>query len=255
MFDENAPKVVVMVQARMTSTRLPGKVMLTVEGKPLLGYLIERLKRVRLADELLLVVSTLPTDDPLVDLASQYGVSVERGSELDVLERFYQAAWLHRADIIVRITADCPLLDPRIVDDLIAYYIHKYPRTDYASTCTQQITYPRGMNAEIFSYHALQQANTFAKTDSEREHVTQFIYQHPEWFKLGGIEYAHAASYPDVADYRLTVDTPEDFMLIEKMLQRLLPLHPNFSFEDVLDVIRAEPDLLTINAHVEQKVL
>ncbi len=251
MFEETTPKVVVMVQARMTSTRLPGKVMLPVEGKPLLGYLIERLKRVKLADELMLVISTLPTDDPLADLAAQYGVSVVRGSEQDVLERFYQAAWLHRADIIVRITADCPLMDPRIVDDLIAYYIHKYPRTDYASTCTKQITYPRGMNAEIFSFQALQQANTFAKTDSEREHVTQFMYQNPEWFKLGGIEYTST----DVAHYRLTVDTPDDFTLVEKLLQRLLPKHPGFSFDDVLEVIHEEPDLLTINAHVEQKAL
>jgi len=148
-------KVGIIVQARMTSTRLPGKVLRPVLGKPLLEYQIERLQRVRRADELIIATTTKDTDQPIVDLAERLGIKVFRGSEEDVLSRYFYAAQENDLDVVVRITSDCPLIDPVVIDRVISAFLDKTVNSDYVSNCLTR-TFPRGMETEVFPFGLLE---------------------------------------------------------------------------------------------------
>lgn len=239
-------KTVIIVQARMTSTRLPRKVLLEVLGKPLLGYQIERLRRVALADDVVVATTDRVTDQPLVDFCRRHGVSFYRGSEADVLSRYYEAACGHEADTIVRVTSDCPLIDYRVIDRVIKAH-REAPGVEYTSN-TLKRTYPRGMDCEVFSFGALETAHREAREQPEREHVTPFLYRRPERFWLHSVTY-----HEDHSRHRWTVDTQEDFELIRCMLEALSDKMPDFSLEDCLELIACNPDWETINCHVEQK--
>ncbi|NLX01599.1 MAG: NTP transferase domain-containing protein, partial [Syntrophomonadaceae bacterium] len=167
-------KTVIIDQARMTSTRLPGKVMKEVLGKPLLEYQIERLKRTNEADELVIATTTNNTDQPIVEICKRLGVAYYRGSEEDVLSRYYEAATKFGADVVVRVTSDCPLIDPTVVDKVIKHYKDNWDKYDYVSN-TLTRTYPRGMDTEVFSYKVLQEVYYNAQEQPEREHVTPYI--------------------------------------------------------------------------------
>ncbi|MBN3905794.1 MAG: glycosyltransferase family protein [Nostoc sp. NMS1] len=238
-------KTVIIVQARMTSTRLPGKVLKKVLDKSLLEYQIERLKRVKLADEIVIATTINRKDLPIIELCDRLSIPYFRGSEEDVLARYYQAAKEHHADVVVRITSDCPLIDPQLIDKVIQFYLeYEY---DYVSNCLQR-SYPRGMDTEVFSFLALQQAFVEATAQPDREHVTAFIYMHPERYRLGQIIYSENQSL-----HRWTVDTADDFELIKRIIEALYPQIPKFTLEDCLDLLRQYPDWSLINAHVEQK--
>jgi spore coat polysaccharide biosynthesis protein SpsF len=236
---------VIIVQARMQSTRLPGKVLLKVKGKPLLVYLLERLLRVKLANEVVIATTTDPSDDPIVEVGKTLGVSVYRGSMENVLDRYLQAAKQFKADVIVRVTADCPLLDPEVVDQVIREFTAR--DADYASN-TLERTWPRGMDVEVFSRKALAEVAADAKTDSEREHVTLGIYTHPEKWRLWSV--VSNQNYPL---YRWTVDTDADFSLISKILETLYPQDQNFTYETLLFLMKKHPEWAKINAHIRQK--
>ncbi|HIK32263.1 MAG TPA: glycosyltransferase family protein [Oscillatoriales cyanobacterium M4454_W2019_049] len=238
-------KIVIIVQARMTSTRLPGKVLKQVLGKPLLEYQIERLHRVQLADEIVIATTTKATDDPIVELCDRLSIPYFRGSEEDVLARYHGAAKAHQADVIVRVTSDCPLIDPQAIDRVIQSYIDD--RYDYVSNCIER-TYPRGMDTEVFSFKALNEAFLEATAKPDREHVTPFIHRQPDRYKLGSVLYNQNCS-----QHRWTVDTPEDFALIQKILESLYPQNPEFSLEDCLELFDRYPEWSKINAHIEQK--
>jgi spore coat polysaccharide biosynthesis protein SpsF len=240
-------KTVIIVQARMTSTRLPGKVMKEVMGKPLLEYQIERLRQVRLADELVIATTTNDTDQPIVELCERLGVAYYRGSEEDVLSRYYEAAIQFGADIVVRVTSDCPLIDPGVVDEVIGLYIYNRDKYGYVSN-TLERTYPRGLDTEVFSMAALEKAHKGAREQSEREHVTLYIYRRPEQFRL-----ANSSSAVDYSQHRWTVDTPEDFELIKLILQELYPVNNRFAWLDVLNILNEHPEWVEINATVKQK--
>jgi spore coat polysaccharide biosynthesis protein SpsF len=240
-------KTVIIVQARMTSTRLPGKVLKTVLGKPLLEYQIERLRRVKLADAIVIATTTNPTDDPIVALCTSLSIPYYRGSEQDVLSRYYEAAQIHQADVIVRVTSDCPLIDPQVIDQVIQYYIDHQDQYDYVSNSLER-TYPRGMDTEVFSFKVLQEIFLEAKALPDREHVTPFIYRHSERYRLAGIQYVKNCSH-----YRWTVDTQEDFELITRMIEAIYPRTQNFTLSDCLSLVQNNPSWSTINAHIEQK--
>lgn len=242
-------KTVIIVQARMTSTRLPGKVLKAVMGKPLLDYQIERLRRVKLADGIVIATTSNDSDQPIVELCERLDVACFRGSEHDVLARYHDAATLHQADTVVRVTSDCPLIDPAVIDQVIGFYLDHIEEYDYVTNCLKR-TYPRGMDVEVFSFHVLHEAFTEAVEPEEREHVTPFIYRHSERYRLANINFSE-----NQGNHRWTVDTQEDFDLVEKILAALYPAHPAFSLEDVLDLLRRHPDWANINAHVEQKKL
>ena len=242
-------KTVIIVQARMTSTRLPGKVLKEVLGKPLLEYQIERLRRVRLADEIVVATTTNATDQPIVNLCRRLGVSCTRGSEEDVLSRYYEAAKSHHADVVVRVTSDCPVIDPTVIDRVIAYFSQHSDEVDYVSNMLL-LTYPYGMAVEVFSFKVLEEAYIEARSQPEREHVTPFIYGHPERYQLANIAHAENLSF-----HRWTVDTKEDFALIEKIIDALYPGKPDFDTGDILELLNKHPDWPLINAHVPQKKL
>ena len=237
----------IIVQARMTSTRLPGKVLKPVLGKPLLEYQIERLRRVKLADSVVIATTTNATDAQIVDLCHALGVTCFRGSEQDVLGRYYGAAKQAQADVVVRVTSDCPLIDPQIINRVIQLYRDGKGRVDYASNSLQR-SFPRGMDTEVFSFAALEHAYYEATDPPQREHVTPFLYQHPERYAI-----AQLTSPQDLSHHRWTVDTPEDFELVKRMLEALYPQVPNLTLQDCLEVIDQHPDWPAINAHIEQK--
>ncbi|NEO63206.1 MAG: NTP transferase domain-containing protein, partial [Moorea sp. SIO4G2] len=162
-------KLVIIVQARMTSTRLPGKVLKQVLGKPLLDYQIERLRRVKLADEIVIATTINQTDEPIVELCNSISIPYFRGSEEDVLARYYGAAVEHQADVVVRVTSDCPLIDPQVIDQVIQFYLDHQGEYDYVSNSLQR-TYPRGMDTEVFSFAALDEAFHEASAQPDREH-------------------------------------------------------------------------------------
>jgi spore coat polysaccharide biosynthesis protein SpsF len=240
-------KIVIIVQARMTSTRLPGKVLIKVLNKPLLEYQIERLKRVKLADEILIATTINSTDLPIIELCDRLSVPYFIGSENDVLARYHGAAKEHHADVVVRITSDCPLIDPQVIDKVIQFYLDYRYKYDYVSNCLER-SYPRGMDTEVFSFLALHQAFLEATEQPDREHVTPFIYMQPERYRLTQVVYSENQSL-----HRWTVDTADDFELIKRIIEALYPKFPKFTLEDCLDLLKQYPDWPLINAHVEQK--
>ncbi len=240
-------RTVIINQARMTSTRLPGKVMKEVLGKPLLEYQIERLKRANEADELVIATTINDTDQPIVELCKRLEVAYYRGSEEDVLSRYYEAATEFGADIVVRVTSDCPLIDPTVVDKVIKHYKDNRDKYDYVSN-TLTRTYPRGLDTEVFSYKVLQEAFFYAKEQPEREHVTPYICWHPERFRLGNV-----FRHENQSQHRWTVDQREDFLLIENIIKALYPNNPQFDMTDVLILLRENSEWVKLNAGVEQK--
>lgn len=240
-------KKAIIIQARMTSTRLPGKVLKPVLGKPLLLYQLERLKRVKLQDEIIVATTTNREDEPIVEFCDKQLIPYFRGSEEDVLSRYFEAAKEYGVDVIVRITSDCPLIDPQVIDEIITYYSHPQKKNDYVSN-TLQRTYPRGMDTEVFSFEVLKEVHKIATELPDREHVTPFIYRHPQIFRVANVTY-----HEDQSKHRWTVDTPEDFELIKRILENLYPQKPTFLLQDCLTVIKENPDWQELNAHINQK--
>jgi spore coat polysaccharide biosynthesis protein SpsF len=238
--------VAIIVQARMGSTRLAGKVLKPIAGRPMLSYQIERLRRVTLAQQLLIATTTNPLDDALVAFCAAEGVRCTRGSESDVLSRYCEAAVALDADVVVRVTADCPLLDPQLVDLAIRTFAAG-EGCDYLSNMIRP-TWPYGMAVEVVSAAALAQANAEARDPAEREHVTPFIYWRPQRFRIQSLEHER-----DLSAHRWTVDTPEDFELVSRILATLYPRRPQFAMADVLALLDEHPQWVQLNAHVQQK--
>lgn len=235
-----------IVQARMTSTRLPGKVLLTVLGRPLLGYQIERVRRATSIDDVCVATTINATDDPVVRYCVDNDVDVFRGSEEDVLGRLHACAEEREAEIVVRLTADCPLVDPALVDDVVAE-LRREPSCDYVSNALDR-TFPVGLDCEAMTATALATADARAIDAREREHVTPFIYTHPEAFAVRQVRCERQLS-----EHRWTVDTQEDFRLVERIISTLYPADPEFGWEDVLALVEAEPEWGNANAGVPHR--
>jgi spore coat polysaccharide biosynthesis protein SpsF len=237
---------VVIVQARMTSTRLPGKVLMDLAGRPLLERQLERLRRCERADEIVLAVTTNAADDPLVELARRLGLRWHRGSEYDVLERYAGAAREAGADVVVRVTADCPLIDPSETDAVIAAV--EGERCDYASNILER-TLPRGLDTEALWRDVLERTHRLAASQPAREHVTWFVHsERPDLFVL------HSVRRPyDAADLRWTVDTPQDLALVRRLYDDLGLAERPVALADVIAHVRAHPELAAMNAKVAQK--
>lgn len=236
----------IIVQARMGSSRLPGKILMEVNGKPLLEYQIERLRQMKASLPIVLATTVEPEDYRVQRLGDDLGVSVFRGSEKDVLGRYYHAAMEVQADALFRITADCPLIDPFVLDEIYNMFISR--NVDYCSN-TLERTFPRGLDAEIFRFQALKEAHFEAKSEYDREHVTPFIRTQPNRYKLA----SYRSSSGDFSKHRWTVDTPEDFELIRHILSTLYPKNLRFRMSDVLSILAKNPAWVKLNAHIEQK--
>jgi spore coat polysaccharide biosynthesis protein SpsF len=240
---------VAIIQARMGSSRLPGKVLAPVEGNSVLGHTVERTRAINGVDEVVVATTVAGSDDPVVGEAARLGVACTRGSEDDVLSRYVAAAETHGADVVVRITSDCPLLDPavaaRVVGTLHAR-LGAGEAVDYASN-TLQRHYPRGLDTEAFTANALRRAHAMAHAAREREHVTLYMYEHPAEFALVPVRCG-----ADHSGHRWTVDTEADLRLVREVYARL-GSHGMFDMDDVLALIAREPWIAAINADVEQK--
>ncbi|MBI5093028.1 MAG: glycosyltransferase family protein [Candidatus Hydrogenedentes bacterium] len=242
-------RTVAIVQARMGSTRLPGKCLADIAGKPMLQHVLERLGLSKRIDDVVVATTRNSADTPILDLVRQVGLRACAGSENDVLARYLEAARFAKAEIIVRVTADCPLIDPALADDVIDAYSREHG--DYASNVIER-TFPRGVETEVFSLETLRRINALSNQPFEREHVTPYFYLHPEDFKLVSITAAGALRRPDL---RLCVDTEDDLRLVRQIYTRLSGQGNTFSMLDTIHAIEREPWLAEINAHIEQKKL
>ncbi|AII50406.1 cytidylyltransferase domain-containing protein [Hymenobacter sp. APR13] len=236
----------IISQARMTSTRLPGKVLRPVAGQPLLLHHVQRLQASSLP--LYLATTTNATDDVLAEFGAAHQLPCTRGPEDDVLARYQQCATAHNLDVIVRVTSDCPLLDGALVADAVrAYLAADNPRL-YLSNVLER-TFPRGFDFEVFSRELLEEAAAQATLPSDREHVTPYIHQN----RSGRVQFQHVRRAEDRSAYRLTVDTADDFELIRQLIEDYAAAA--ISTDSLIALLDAHPELVALNAHIEQKKL
>jgi spore coat polysaccharide biosynthesis protein SpsF len=236
--------VVAIIQARTGSTRLPGKVLMDISGKPMLTRVLERTKRAKLVRDVVVATTINHVDDPISHLCQAGGWPSFRGSEEDVLDRYFQAAQAYHVDLVVRITSDCPLVDPDLVDLIVQTFLDDR-RFDYVSN-TLSRSFPRGLDVEVITFSALSKAWEQDKNPRLREHVTQYIVRHPEMFKLHGVRNSE-----DYSAMRWTVDTNEDLEFVRTIFAYFG--HDRFTWLDVLSAIREHPQWLEINRHIAQK--
>ena len=237
---------VAIVQARMTSTRLPGKVLRPIAGRPMLWYQLQRMRGAQTLDRIVIATTTNATDDPVVAFCEQQGCDYVRGPEEDVLARYATAATRFEAQRVVRLTSDCPLLSASLIDEAVNRFAAEQP-CDYLSNMLEP-RYPYGMAVEVMHADVLLQAAREARDPQEREHVTPFIYWRPDRFGVVSMKAPR-----DLSRHRWTEDTPEDFDLASRILTALYDSQPDFSTDDVLALLERHPDWSRINAHVEQK--
>lgn len=231
--------IAAIVQARMGSSRLPGKVLLPLQGKPMLIQQLERVQRVKGLDQVIVATTTEPGDQVIVDVCREYGIACYRGSSSDVLDRYYQIAKEVGANEIIRVTADCPLLDPQVVDQLVEYFHDG--EFDYAANNLRP-TLPDGLDAEVFRFEVLEEAWKEAKLPSEREHVTPFIRKNSNRYHIGSL-----TADQDFSFLRWTVDEPEDYDAVRKIYDYLFPKHHDFGMTEVLELYDQMPELKIIN--------
>jgi len=231
-----------ILQARCSSSRLPGKVLKPLVGEPMLARHIERLQRSRHISPLLVATSTDESDHPLAALCEHLGVPCHRGSLNDVLDRFFRAAEPLAPEHLVRLTGDCPLADPEVIDATIEFHLNG--GYDYTSNAIQP-TFPDGLDVEVFRFACLRDAWHEATLPSEREHVTSFIYRRPERYRIG-----HYKQADDLSWLRWTVDEPADFEMVKAVYEALYPGKPNFTTTDVLHLLAEHPEIARINADI-----
>lgn len=239
--------VTAIIQARMGSTRLPGKVLLPLFDKTVLGHVISRLQQSRLLNDIVVATTGLLRDDDVAEETKKYSARVYRGSEDDVLDRFFAASRLTPCDWIVRVTADCPLVDSGILDAMLRELQANEQQIDYLSN-TLLRTFPRGLDVEILSESVLRDVSERTQDATDREHVTPYIYRHPDRYRLRSYE-----NQTDYSHYRWTLDTPADWQLIQAIYGELYPIHPSFLWQEVLQLLEKEPHLTTINRAIQQK--
>jgi spore coat polysaccharide biosynthesis protein SpsF len=264
-------RVVAIVQARMSSTRLPGKVLLDIGGETMLARVVRRVRRAASVQQTIVAATHSVADEPIMHECERLGVVVFRGAEEDVLDRFYQAACAYGAEVVVRITSDCPLIDPDVIDQVVGAF--QDASLDYASNVIRR-TFPRGLDTEVVAFHALECAWREAARPHERVHVTPYLYQHPERFRLLSVtrwdlpsavhsaracgEQSESSSAPsaraDASQYRWTVDTAEDLSFVREVYRRL-GNDESFRWTDVLDLMEEDPALSELNRSVQQKAL
>ncbi|MGO1468951.1 MAG: cytidylyltransferase domain-containing protein [Tissierella sp.] len=235
-----------IIQARMGSTRLEGKVMKELEGKSVLSHVIERVEQSRLIDEIIIATTIHDRDSVIASEANRCGVKVFRGSEDDVLSRYYFAAKENNIDIILRITSDCPVIDPNIIDEMVDIYLKSnYDLVSNAGIDAGKRTFPRGLDISIFSLELLEEAFNNSTRKYEREHVTPYMYENSSVFY-----YKNDKNY---SNHRWTLDTPEDYELIKEIYNHLYKGKHDFYMRDILDLLKGNPELFKINQHIEQK--
>lgn len=231
---------IAILQARTTSTRLPRKILLRLFGKTVLEHIITRVHAAKTVDAICVATTTNATDDVTASIARSCGANVYRGSEDDVLDRFYQAACQTQADTIIRVTADDPFKDPDVIDLIVQTF--EQGGFDYVSN-TMQPTYPEGIDVEVFSMAALTRAWQEVSLPSEHEHVTPYIWKHPDRFRTQNVTYME-----DLSHMRWTLDKPEDWVFIQQVYDALYPEKPIFLMNDILHLLQERPFLADLQS-------
>ena len=234
----------IFVQARMSSSRLPGKVLKWVQDKPILFHQLERIKQSKWPCNLVVITSDQPEDDVLTEICELEGYTVFRGSLTDLLDRHYQAAKHFNAKHIVKIPSDCPLIDPVAIDRVLGFYMKNQSKFDFVSNLHPQ-SYPDGNDVEVMSFDALERAWRETDKPFEREHTTPYFWENPDRFRIGNVLWETGLNYE--MSHRFTLDYPEDLTFIETVYNRLYPLNPHFNLRDILDLLTFEPAILEIN--------
>jgi len=259
------PRIVAIIQGRMSSSRLPGKILADISGQPMLTRVFTRTSRAQTLDEVIFATTTDASDDPVAEYCDFSGIPFTRGSLFDVLDRYYQAALHAKADVVVRITADCPVIDPVLIDDVVNALLED----DYDFACNRlpppwSRTYPIGLDVEVCTFKVLKKAWKEAKEPQHREHAMPYFYEgvkltrqsrtletgvSPRGFKVALLHHT-----TDFGDYRWTVDTPEDLEFMREVYYRF-DGRDDFTWKVVLDLVHDEPDLMKINESVQHKTL
>lgn len=241
-------ETLIILQARMSSSRLPNKVLMPILGKPMLAHQIARLSQVKTPHKLIIATSDQKSDDAIAELCSKLNVNCFRGSLEDVLARYYQAAQAYNIDNsvknVVRVTGDCPLIDSNTIDQVIELFLTS--KVAYCSNCIPA-TLPDGLDVEVFTLAALKKAYQLAKKPSEREHVTPFIRNNPQLFTTKNFFHS-----PDLSHYRWTVDEAADFKLVSEIYQALYPKNQYFKLADIVRLMQQQPELAKINQHINR---
>lgn len=240
-------KIGIIVQARMGSTRLSGKVLKEIKGSTMLEHVVKRLQQSNYADSIIIATTNSPSDAKIEEEAKRLNTTVFRGSEDNVLSRYYYAAKENELDIVIRVTSDCPLIDPLVLDEMIHTYLDN--ECDVLTNVgmeAEERTFPRGLDAEMFSFAVLEEAFKSATEKYQKEHVTPYIYEHSE----NTFYYNHAIDY---SKHRWTVDTQEDFELITAIYNYLYEGTHDFYLNDIVKLFAIHPELYAINAEIEQK--
>lgn len=249
-------KIVAIIQARFDSSRLPGKVLLDIAGKPMLVRVYERTCLAKSVDEVVVATTTESSDDATWSLCERLGIPLFRGSQFDVLDRYYQAARYFQAQVIVRITADCPVIDPSVIDktvNALLDFLQQHPNSQQAPFSANRLpppwgrTYPVGLDTEVCTFPGLEKAWKEASLPHQREHVMPYFYDNPDQFRI-----IHINHERDLGYLRWTVDTIEDLELIRQIYNRFPGRH-EFSWLEILELVAREPELLSINAQVQHK--
>ncbi|WP_461451852.1 cytidylyltransferase domain-containing protein [Mucilaginibacter sp.] len=238
-------QILIVVQARMASSRLPGKVMMPLLGKSLLLRMVERLQMIKHPATIVIATSTNPEDDVLVIEAKNIGVPCFRGSANNLLERHYQAAVEHDADVVLKIPSDCPLIDPRIIDGVLDFFLESEDEYDYVSNL-HPATWPDGNDVEVMTIDCLEKALRLSTKPLELEHTTPYIWENPDQFKIGNVEWGTGKDYS--MSHRFTIDYPEDYDFIKRVYEELYLKNDRFSCDDIINLLNEKPEIYHINA-------
>lgn len=236
--------IITVIQTRTGSSRFPNKVVMPILGKTLLERMIERVKNSRLAGRIVIATTKEKSDDVIEEICIKNNFEVFRGSTEDLLDRHYQAAKKFNADAVVKIPSDCPLIDPKVIDKVIGFFIEHSSDFDFVSNL-HPATYPDGNDVEIMHFNVLEDAWKNAKRQLEREHTTPYIWENPDKFRIGNVEWETGLNYS--MTHRFTIDYPEDYQLIKKVFEELYPSNPEFSLNDILILLEQKPEIKMIN--------
>jgi len=238
-------KIVTVIQARSGSSRLANKIFLTLTGKPLLYRMFERVAASELKGTIVIATTTESSDDNVESFCKDHKINIYRGHQTDLLDRHYQAAKIFSADAVIKIPSDCPLIDSKVIDKVIQFYLSNINNYDYVSNL-HPATYPDGNDVEIMSFNALEKAWNNAEREFEREHTTPFIWENPDKFRIGNVLWETGFDYS--MTHRFTIDYPEDYEFIKKVYDELYPKKPDFSLEDILNLLNENKEIKKINS-------
>jgi spore coat polysaccharide biosynthesis protein SpsF len=238
-------KVVIVVQARMSSTRLPGKVLLPILGKSLLECMIERLQMIKHEATIVIATSDHEQDDVLQTESDRIGVPCFRGSLDNCLDRHYQAGLKYAAEVVIKIPSDCPLIDPRIIDEVLGYYFAHEGDYDFVNNL-HPATWPDGNDVEIMTMACIEKAWKEASRKLELEHTTPYIWENPDKFRIANITWSAGKDYS--MSHRFTIDYPEDYQFIKRVYEELYEQKPDFSCDDILNLLESKPEIYQINS-------